>query len=323
MRRVSYSRRQAFLPVDPRGRTTYATANQPGLHPAAVLQAGRGGRRRLAAAPYAIPSTALGAGVPAPSDRITLGFIGLGGEGLGHNLQAFLQLKDAQPVALCDVDKRRIAAALQTARRRFGEKFTCQTTQDWREVIARRDIDAVMIATADHWHVPLSLAAIRSGKDVICEKPTLTIAEGRVLADTVKRYGAVFQTSTEDRSLPVYHRMAELVRNGRIGKLQRIFVKLPAGPGSPGDPTPKPVPEGFDYDMWLGPAPWSPYRAGLHCSTGAGSGTIRAGCSPTGGAHLLDTAQWGNDTERTGPVEVEGTASGTRTACTTRSTSIT
>ena len=261
----------------------------------------------LAAVPYAIRSTALGAGGAVPaSDRITLGFIGLGGEGLGHNLNAFLQLKDAQPVALCDVDKRRIAAALQTARGRFGEKFTCQTTQDWREVIARNDVDGVMIGTADHWHVPLSLAAIRSGKDVICEKPTLTIAEGRVLADTVKRYGAVFQMSTEDRSLAVYHRMAELVRNGRIGKVQRILVGLPGGPGNAGDPVPKPVPEGFDYEMWLGPAPWSPYRAGLHMFDWRWNRDYSGGMITDWGAHLLDTAQWANDTERTGPVEVEG-----------------
>jgi predicted dehydrogenase len=261
----------------------------------------------LAAVPYAIPSTALGAGdaVP-PSGRVTLGFIGLGGEGHGHNLNAFLQEKDAQPVALCDVDQQKIASALQTARKRFGPKFTCQTTQDWREVVARRDVDAVMISTPDHWHVPISLAAIRSGKDVICEKPTLTIAEGRVLADTVKRYGAVFQVSTEDRSVPVYHRMAELVRNERIGKLQRILVKLPGMGDTFANPTPKPVPEGFDYEMWLGPAPWSPFRPGLHPFVWRWKRDFSGGMITDWGAHLLDTAQWGNDTERTGPIEVEG-----------------
>ena len=120
--------------------------------------------------------------------------------------------------------------------------------------------------------------AIRAGKDVICEKPTLTIAEGRLLADAVRSYAKVFQTSTEDRSLAVYHRLAELVRNGRIGKLQRIHVTLPTGPGTPGDPTPQPVPPGLDYEMWLGPAPWSPYCPARSILTSAGSATTRAVC---------------------------------------------
>ncbi len=265
----------------------------------------------LSAAPYAICSRALGTqDTPPASDRITVGFIGVGGHGIGRNLRMFLPQKDAQPVALCDVDRRQIGKALGVVRQRHGQDFTCQQTQDWREVIARDDIDAVMISTPDHWHVPMSVAAIRSGKDVICEKPTLTLAEGRVLADTVQRYKAVFQLSTEDRSLAVYHRMAELVRNGRIGKLERIFVGLPGGPGNPGDPNPKPVPEGFDYDMWLGPAPLIPYRHGLHMFHWRWNRDYSGGQMTDWGAHLLDTAQWGNDTERTGPIEIEGT--GTR-----------
>jgi predicted dehydrogenase len=164
-----------------------------------------------------------------------------------------------------------------------------------------------MISTPDHWHVPMSLMAIRAGKDVQCEKPTLTVAEGRILADTVRRYGAVFQMSTEDRALGCYHRMAELVRNGRIGKLQRIYVTLPAGPGAPGDPTPRPVPEGFEYDLWLGPAPWAPYCPGRIHWNFRWIIDYSGGQLTDWGAHLMDTAQWGNDTERTGPVEVEGT----------------
>ena len=260
------------------------------------------------AAPYVITSNALGAdGQPAASERITVGFIGLGGHGIGRNLGMFLGQADAQPVALCDADSRQIAKALQVTRQNRGQDFTCQTTRDWREVVARTDVDAVMISTADHWHVPISLAAIRAGKDVICEKPTLTIAEGRVLADTVARYGAVFQLSTEDRSIDIYHRMAELVRNGRIGKLRKIRVQLPAGPGNPGDPKPKPVPEGFDYDMWLGPAPWKPFRQGLHMFHWRWNRDYSGGQLTDWGAHQLDTVQWANDTERTGPVEVEGT----------------
>jgi len=261
-----------------------------------------------AAAPYLVPGVALGAeGKPAASERIAMGFIGLGGHGIGHNLRSFLHQADAEPVALCDPDRRQVGVALQKVRERRGATFSCQMTGDWREVIGRNDVDAVMISTPDHWHVPLSLAAIRTGKDVICEKPTLTIADGRLLADTVKRFGAVFQLSTEDRSLAVYHRMAELVRNGRIGKLQRILVKLPAGPGNAGNPTPKPVPPDFDYEMWLGPAPWAPFREGLHTFHWRWVRDYSGGMLTDWGAHLLDTAQWANDTERTGPVEVQGT----------------
>ena len=261
----------------------------------------------VAAAPYVIASAALGAGGrPPASERIAVGFIGLGGHGIGRNLNMFLQQADAQPVALCDVDPRRIAAGEKTARARFGEDFRCQTTQDWREVIARADVDAVMISTADHWHVPMSIAAIKAGKDVICEKPTLTIAQGRRLAETVTRYGAVFQMSTEDRSVDIYHRMAELVRNGRIGKLEKIRVQLPAGPAGPGDPLPKPVPEGFDWEMWLGPAPWKPYREGLHMFHWRWNRDYSGGMLTDWGAHQLDTVQLANDTERTGPIEVSG-----------------
>jgi predicted dehydrogenase len=260
------------------------------------------------AATYVIASSALGADdAPPPSERIAVGFIGLGGHGIGRNLQMFLGQKDAQPVALCDADKNRIDVGLKTCRDRLGADFTCPMTQDWREVVGRDDVDAVMISTADHWHVPLALAAIRAGKDVICEKPTLTIAEGRVLADAVQRYGAVFQMSTEDRSLPIYHRMAELARNGRIGKLQKISVQLPAGPGNPGDPKPKPVPDGLDWDLWLGPAPWKPYREGLHMFHWRWNRDYSGGNLTDWGAHQLDTVQLANDTERTGPVEVEGT----------------
>ncbi len=261
-----------------------------------------------AAAPYVITSAALGnAEKPPASDRISVGFIGLGGHGIGRNLNGFLAQPDAEPVALCDVDPRRVAEGLKTVRARRGEDFTCPTTQDWREVVARDDVDAVMVSTADHWHVPISVAAIRAGKDAICEKPTLTIAEGRVLADAVKRYGAVFQTSTEDRSIALYIRMAELARNGRLGKLRKISVQLPAGPGHPGDPKPKPVPEGLDWDLWLGPAPWKPYREGLHQFHWRWNRDYSGGNLTDWGAHQLDTVQLANDTERTGPVEVEGT----------------
>lgn len=255
--------------------------------------------------PLVLPGGVFGAaGRPSPSHRITLGLIGVGGEGT-RNLMAFLGQPDAQIVAVCEVDPERRDAARDRIHQRYQNK-DCVTYRDFREVLARGDIDAVCISTPDHWHVPMSLLAIRAGKDVICEKPTLTIAEGRKLSETVSRYGRVFQTSTEDRSLRVYHRMAELVRNGRLGKLQRIHVGLPSGPGTRGDPTPQPVPPGFDYDLWLGPAPWAPYCAGRIHWNFRWITDYSGGMLTDWGAHLIDTAQWANDTERSGPVEVEG-----------------
>jgi predicted dehydrogenase len=149
--------------------------------------------------------------------------------------------------------------------------------------------------------------AARAGKDVQCEKPTFTIGEGRLLIDTMRNLGKVFQTSTEDRAVPEYHRLAELVRNGRIGKLQRIEVILPRQPTVPGDPTPQPVPPELDYEMWLGPAPEAPYtKDRLHFNFRWIS-DYSGGIITDWGAHLFDTAQWANDTERSGPVEVSGT----------------
>jgi predicted dehydrogenase len=257
-------------------------------------------------APAIVPASVFGSGDRAsPSNRITIASIGIGGEGT-RNLMAFLGQPDAQVVAVCDVDRAHLEAAQKRVGERYGNK-DCAVYRDFREILARRDIDAVCISTPDHWHVPISVMAIWAGKDVICEKPTLTIAEGRLLADTVRNYAKVFQTSTEDRSLAVYHRMAELVRNGRIGKLKRIRVTLPTGPGTPGDPTPQPVPPGFDYDLWLGPAPWAPYcPARIHWNFRWIS-DYSGGMLTDWGAHLIDTAQWANDTEHTGPIEVEGT----------------
>ena len=257
-------------------------------------------------APTIVPASVFAApGRVPPSDRITIGSIGVGGEGT-KNLMAFLGQPDAHVLAVCDVDPARRKGACERVNQRY-QNSDCACLADFRELLQRDDIDVACISTPDHWHVPLSRLAIQAGKDVICEKPTRTIAEGRQLVETVQRFGKVYQTSTEDRSLQVYHRMAELVRNGRIGKLQRIYVKLPAGPGGPGDPTPQPVPPGFDWDLWLGPAPWVPYCAGRTHWNFRWITDYSGGMLTDWGAHCLDTAQWGNDTERTGPVEIEGT----------------
>jgi predicted dehydrogenase len=256
--------------------------------------------------PYLVRSSAMGnTGSVAPSERITLGFIGTGGHGRSVNLKNFLGNADAQAVAVCDVDPNQRNIARNMVNKKCGNA-DCATYSDFREVIARDDIDAVMISTPDHWHVPMSIAAAKAGKDVECEKPTLTIEEGRVLCDVMKRYSRVFQWSTEDRSVDVYHRMCELVRNGRIGKVHTIRVKLPSGPDKPGDPTPMPVPDGFDYDMWVGPAPWAPYTKDRCHWNFRWILDYSGGMLTDWGAHLLDGAQWGNDSEHTGPVEVDG-----------------
>jgi predicted dehydrogenase len=256
--------------------------------------------------PYIVPSSALGkAGTVAPSGRITMGFIGVGGHGRAVNLKNFLGNADAQAVAVCDVDTNNMNIARDMVNEKYGNK-DCATYMDFRKIIDREDIDAVMISTPDHWHVPISIMAAKAGKDVECEKPTLTIEEGRKLCETMKRYNRVFQWSTEDRSVDVYHRMCELVRNGRIGKVHTIRVELPSGPDEPGDPTPMPVPDGFDYDMWLGPAPYAPYTKDRIHWNFRWILDYSGGMLTDWGAHLLDGAQWGNDTEYTGPVEVEG-----------------
>jgi myo-inositol 2-dehydrogenase / D-chiro-inositol 1-dehydrogenase len=253
--------------------------------------------------PTIVPGRVLGQ--DAPSRKVTIGCIGVGDHGTGRNLNMLLQQPDARVVAVCDVFKSRRARAKQMTDKAYGAK-DCQEYADFREILARKDIDAVMISTPDHWHVLMSVMALRAGKDVICEKPTGSIEQGRILANLVKEKKAVYQTSTEDRSLMNYHRMAEIVRNGRIGKLQSIDIKLPAGNRWPTEET-APVPDDLDYDLWLGPARESPF-------TPKKTEPMRwrqifdysGGLLTDWGAHQVDTAQWANDTERTGPVEVEG-----------------
>jgi len=275
------------------------------------------------AVPYVIPSSALGlAGTVAPSERITIGMIGLGRQAIAYNLPYFLGQRDAQVVALSDVDQWRLDLNDQRDIVLYGRKRTwpkgrlerCARYRDFRALLARDDVDAVMITTPDHWHVNMALAAIKAGKDICCEKPLSTcIAEGRLLADTVARSDRVFRTDSEFRSYPMTVRAVELVRNGRIGQLKTIRMSIPiTDPALPQQPEML-VPKGLDYDMWLGPAPLKPYtekrvhprksyeRAGWFRNTDYCQGVI---CN--WGYHLSTVAQWGNDTERTGPVEIKG-----------------
>jgi myo-inositol 2-dehydrogenase/D-chiro-inositol 1-dehydrogenase len=254
-------------------------------------------------APMLVPASVLGR--QGPSNQIRLGFIGVGTHGLGYNLPSFLVEDDARVVAVCDVFATRRKAAKETADKHYGSQ-ACHEFADFRELLEQRDIDAVVISTPDHWHVPISLMALEAGKDVMCEKPTLTIAEGRALVEAVSRHKAVFGVGLEDRSLIHYYRMAELARNGALGALKSIQVKLPAGTDYPQE-APAPVPPDLDWNLWLGPAPWHDYTP-----TRTGPQQWRqirdysGGKFADWGAHLLDTAQVANSSENGGPVEVEG-----------------
>ncbi|MBE0543478.1 MAG: Gfo/Idh/MocA family oxidoreductase [Verrucomicrobia bacterium] len=285
---------------------TKAAKDQPGFSRRRFLHKTAAAVCLSACAPQIIPSSVLGmGGATSPNNRIAVGFIGTGDHGVNWNLGPYLRHKDAQVIAACDVDSNRLFRASETIND-FYKNEDCFVTKDFREILARKDIDAVMISTPDHWHTIISILAIQAGKDVQCEKPTLTIDEGKLLIQAVRKHQKVFQTSTEDRAVPEYHRMAELVRNGRIGKLQRIEVILPKQPQQAGDPTPQPVPKELDYEMWLGPAPFAPYtRDRVHWNF-RWIWDYSGGIICDWGTHLFDTAQWANDTERSGPVEIDG-----------------
>ncbi len=267
-------------------------------------------------APYIAPTSAFGAkGRPAPSERIGIGSIGTGVQGR-RNMYAFLSLPGAQVIAVCDVDsehredaKRRVEKyyAGKSLKGRYGG---CTAYNDFEDLLARDDIDAVVISTPNHWHALIAIAAAKAGKDVYCEKPLgLTIAEGRAIVDAMTRYGRVFQVGSQQRSAGNFRFACELVRNGRIGKLQTMEVGLPTGNyAKAGSHPPMPIPKGFDYARWLGPAPWAPYTEGRCHQQFRYIFDYSGGNVTDWGAHHLDIAQWGNGTDGTGPIEVDGRA---------------
>jgi predicted dehydrogenase len=223
-------------------------------------------------------------------------------------MQSFLELSDAQVVAVCDVNKER----RQLAQRMVDEKYDqrgCKTYHDFSELLSRPDIDAVLIASPVFWHVIMATEAARQGKDMYMEKPVgLSFAEARILRQTIHRYGCVFQFGTQQRSGRNFRFACELARNGRIGRIHTIRVGVPGGEFDRKFPQ-KPIPEGLDYNAWLGPAPWSPYtEAILNGWTHERISLYSLGFISAWGVHHLDIAQWGNGTELTGPTEVEGTA---------------
>jgi len=259
--------------------------------------------------PYIVSSSALGAdGKAAPSNRITLGFIGIGNHGGGVDMPNFLgNDEDSQIIAVCDVNQNNLNAAQEKVDNWYKQKG-CAGYNDIRELIGRADIDAVAIVSPDHWHVLHAVWAARAGKDVYLEKPMgLSIEQDKILRDTIKRYDRVFQFGPEQRQLRDCRFACELVRNGRIGKLHTIKVGSPASISSPNYP-PMPVPDWLDYEMWLGPAPWAPYTANrIKSSHWFHISDYALGYIAGWGIHHIDLAHWGAGFDQTGPVEIEGT----------------
>ena len=267
--------------------------------------------------PSIVPSSVLGAA--APSNRITVGAIGTGRISRGHDLPGIWRHDVSQIVAVCDLDKKRVDDAKTLVEGHYAKtgkpSAGVKTYADYRELIANPEIDAVVISTPDHWHALIAIEAARAGKDIYLQKPaSLTISEGRALADAVHHTGRIFQIGSQQRSSPQFRYAAELVRNGRIGQLKTVEIGLPGDPAG-GDPTPTAVPPGFNYDAWLGSTPEVPYAVDrVHPQQGYGRpGWLRceqfgAGMITGWGAHHLDSAHWGMDTEYTGPIEIWGTA---------------
>jgi predicted dehydrogenase len=260
-----------------------------------------------AAAPYVLAASSLGkeAGQPAPSNRLTMGLVGLGSMGLRH-VNGFVQESDLRILAVCDVDAPRRYAAAEVVNKAYGNT-DCAAIHDFRELFARCDIDTVCLAVPDHWHSIVAIQAARAGKHIYGEKPlALTISEGRAMVNEIRRTGCVWETGSWQRSTAHFRRACALVRSGRIGKLQRVLVGIGSGSAIPPQP-PMPVPDGFDYNLWLGPAPEAPYTE-KRCHWNFRWILDYSGGQVTDwGAHHIDIAHWGMNADNTGPIEVSGT----------------
>jgi hypothetical protein len=271
------------------------------------------------AAPVLIPASALGrSGAVAPSERIGIGFIGLGTQGTGHVLGGawthvpggYVARGDVQVLAVCDVRRERRENVRHRCNQMYSQRFGqaeyqgVQAYTDFRELLARADVDAVLISVPYHWAAPMSIMAMRAGKDVYCEKPiAITLREGRVVIEASKRFGRIYQAGTQQRSEygGKYRLTAELVRNGRIGQLKEVYAyRMPGAlfPSAWTSDRSVPVPEGLDWDMWLGPLPWRPYGGETgHALEGLFIGDVN--WSP----HHYDIIQWTVNPDMTAPIE--------------------
>lgn len=263
------------------------------------------------ALPTIVPSRALGKdGAASPSERITLGVIGIGPR-CTYDLKAMLKLPDVQCVAIADVQASRRDAGKRLVDEYYGNQ-DCQLYRDFREVLDRKDIDAVIIATGDRWHTPASMMAADAGKDVYSEKPCgLTIANCQELADKMTKTGRVFQAGTQRRSVPNFQQAVQLAHSGKLGKLHTLYasVYMPVLQNSwlPGEPTPPR--EMVDWNMWLGPAPWRPYNSKYVSGSWRGYFDFDSGAKLLDwGAHTVDLCQWANQADDTMPIEYEPSA---------------
>jgi hypothetical protein len=292
--------------------------------------------------PEFIPARVLGADAAvAPSNRVTVALIGRGAMGSGH-LRRLAYDSKFQLLALCEVDEVRRDAGLKAINDIYastqpdGGYKGCAGYRDYREVLARDDIDAVVIVTPDHWHALQSIDAAKAGKDIYCEKPvSVTMLEGRRIAETVRRYGRVFQTGTQYRSIPAIRKVCQFIREGRLGKVKSVFTNIHPlanwfanerfkpyaailNPGQCGKSyvpldfalPAEPVPKGLDWEMWVGPAPWRPYNQLYHTNPSPGvvpwsfDSAFGVTSSTWFMSHAADVIQWALGYERSGPVEI-------------------
>ena len=291
-------------------------AKKQGVSRRSILKTGLGAAV-TAGFPTIVPATVFGQ--TAPSNRINIGAIGVGRISRGHDLAAIRKYDFARIMAVCDLDANRVEQGKTLVNGYYakdGKPYDGVTGyRDYRELLANKDVDAVVISTPDHQHAVLAVNAVRAGKDVYLQKPaSLTITEGRYMSDAVRASKRIFQIGSQQRSWKQFHRACELVRNGRIGEVKHVEVGLPGDPSGPEAPE-MPVPANLNYDAWLGTTPLVYYtEMRVHPQKGFDRpGWLRceqfgAGMITGWGAHHVDTAHWGMNTELTGPVEIWGTA---------------
>jgi predicted dehydrogenase len=273
--------------------------------------------------PTIVPASVFGKN--APSNKINIGQIGFGRIASSHDLPEILKNEVAHVMAIADVDRNRLEMGKKWIEKKYADKtgkanyIDVKMFDDYKDLLARKDIDAIVISTPDHWHAQPAMEAAASGKHIYMQKPTsLTIQEGRMMSDMVRKKGVIFQLGSQQRSTspwPQFKRTCELVRNGRIGKLKKVYVGLPGDPAG-GNTTQMPIPSNLNYDMWLGSTPEIYYtldRVHSQSNMDDRPGWLRleqfgAGMITGWGSHHIDIAHWGMDTELTGPIEIEGKA---------------
>ena len=270
-------------------------------------------------APSILPSGVYGK--TKANNKINIGQIGCGRIARSHDMPGVMQYENARLIAVCDVDINRMKDAKKLVEDYYNNKTGSNNVvdvkmyEDYKELLLNKDIDAVVISTPDHWHAQPAIEAALAGKDIYLQKPTsLTVEEGRVLSDVIQKKATILQVGTQQRSMPQFRIAAELVRNGRIGKLHTVKIGLPGDPSGP-EAFKMEVPSNLNYDMWLGQTPLMDYtEIGVHPKEGySRPGWLRieqfgAGMISGWGQHHYDSAAWGMDTELTGPVSVQAVA---------------